>query len=74
MRTSLQQVCGSDGNSPWLKVCKVGTHLVTAALLCPRFDRSIVWMEQHQVELPFRALYFTSHHEHRQKNQIVNQS
>jgi hypothetical protein len=27
----------------WLKVRKIGTHLVSAAFLCPRFDRSVVY-------------------------------
>jgi hypothetical protein len=35
----------SDGHSRWLKVRKIGTHLVSAAFLCPRFDRSVVGVE-----------------------------
>jgi hypothetical protein len=41
----------------WLKVRKIGTHLVPAAFLCPRFDGSVVGVEQYQVELFLRTLH-----------------
>ena len=46
----------SDDHAPWLKVREIGTHLVSATFLRPRFDRS-VGMDQHQVELFLRALH-----------------
>ena len=47
-----------DGHdhSRWLKVREIGTHLVSATLLCPRFDRSVVRVEQYQIELFLCAL------------------
>jgi hypothetical protein len=47
----------SDGHARWLKVRKIGTHLVSAAFLCPRFDGSVVGVDQDQVELFLRALH-----------------
>ena len=41
---------------PWLKVRKIGTHLVSAALFCPRLYGSIVGVEQHEVVLFLRSL------------------
>lgn len=49
-----------SGNSPWLKARKVGAHLVATALLCPRFDGSIVRMKQYQIVLFFSALRITN--------------
>jgi hypothetical protein len=46
----------SDGYARWLKVRKICTHLVSAAFLCPRFDGSVVGVDQYQVELFLRAL------------------
>src|SRR6266576_2209620 len=47
----------SDGHVRWLKVRKFGTHLVSAAFFCPRFDGSVVGVEKYQVELFLRALH-----------------
>ena len=44
------------GHARWLKVREIGTHLVSAAFFCPRFDGSVVGVDQYQVELFLRAL------------------
>ena len=44
------------GYVPWLKVGKIGAHLVCAAFFCPRLYRSVVRVEQHQTVLFFRSL------------------
>jgi hypothetical protein len=35
---------------PWLKIRKIGAHLVSAAFFRPGLDGPIVWVDQHQVE------------------------
>jgi hypothetical protein len=47
----------SNGHARWLKVRKISTHFFSAAFLCPRFDRSVVGVDQYQVELFFCALH-----------------
>ena len=47
----------SDSHARWLKVCKICTHLVSAAFLCPRLDGSVIRVDQHQVELFLHALH-----------------
>ena len=41
----------------WLKVRKIGSHLVSATFLCPGFNGSVVGVEQYHIVLFLRALH-----------------